>query len=56
MSEYIGGPLDKLRRIFMKALRANNPGEKKRLIDEWNATVKHCNSVLMTKPEQTKEG
>lgn len=55
MSEYTGGPLDALGRLFTKALRANDPGEKKRLIDEWNVAVKHCNSVLMLKPEPPKE-
>ena len=51
MSEYTGGPLDALAKLFMQALRVDEPAEKKRLIDEWNVAVKHCNDVLMTKPE-----
>lgn len=36
MREYIGGPLDELADLFMKALRTDDPHEKNRLIDEWN--------------------
>lgn len=49
MSEYTGGPLDALASLFMEALRADEPAEKKRLIDEWNEYVKYCNSVLKAK-------
>ncbi|MBQ1776640.1 MAG: hypothetical protein IIZ93_00640 [Acidaminococcaceae bacterium] len=46
MSEYRGGPLDELADLFMKALKADDPHEKNRLIDEWNEKIKFINSVL----------
>ena len=49
MSEYTGGPLDALARLFMEALMEDEPAEKKQLIDEWNESVKYCNSVLKAK-------
>lgn len=56
MSEYKGGPLDELAKLFVEALRTDDPGEKKRLLDEWNEAIKRCNRVLMLKPEPLKEG
>jgi hypothetical protein len=56
MSEYNGGPLDELAKLFMKALRTDGPREKKRLIDEWNEAIKRCNRILTLKPEPPKEG
>lgn len=55
MSEYTGGPLDELAKLFVKALRTDDPGEKKRMIDEWNEAIKRCNRVLTLKPEPPKE-
>lgn len=55
MSEYTGGPLDELAKLFMKALRTDGPREKKRLIDEWNEAIKRCNHVLTMKPEPPRE-
>jgi hypothetical protein len=55
MSEYTGGPLDELAKLFMKALRTDGPREKKHLIDEWNEAIKRCNRVLTPKPEPPKE-
>ena len=55
MSEYNGGPLAELAKLFMKALRTDAPIEKKRLIDEWNEAIKRCNRVLTLKPEPPKE-
>ena len=55
MSEYNGGPLDDLEKLFVKALRTDDPGEMKRLIDEWNEAIKRCNRVLMLKQEPQKE-
>lgn len=46
MSEYRGGPLDELADLFMRALRADEPHEKKQLVDEWNKKIKFINSVL----------
>lgn len=46
MSEYTGGPLDELADLFMRALRADEPHEKKQLVDEWNERIKLINSVL----------
>lgn len=56
MSEYNGGPLDELAKLFMEALREDDPRKKKRLIDEWNEAIKRCNRVLTLKPEPLKEG
>ena len=55
MSEYTGGPLDELAKLFVKALRTDDPGEKKRMIDEWNEAIKRCNRVFTLKPEPPKE-
>ena len=55
MSEYNGGPLDELAKLFVKALRTDDPGEKKRLIDKWNDAIKRCNHVLTLRPEPPKE-
>ena len=46
MSEYTDGPLDELADLFMMALRADEPHEKKLLVDEWNEKIKFINSVL----------
>lgn len=46
MSEYTGGPLDKLADLFIEALKTDDPQKKKRLIAEWNEQIKFVNSVL----------
>lgn len=46
MSEYTGGPLDRLADLFMKALRTDDPRTKSSLINEWNEEIKFINSVL----------
>jgi len=46
MSEYTGGPLDRLAVLFMKALITDNPQTKANLINEWNKEIKFINSVL----------
>lgn len=46
MSEYTGGPLDVLADLFMKALRADKPEEKKILIDKWNEAVKQVSTLI----------
>ena len=46
MSEYTGGPLDALAKLFMDALRTDDPERKNQLIEEWNKEIKFINSVL----------
>lgn len=46
MSEYTGGPLDRLADLFVKALRTDDPQMKANLINEWNKEIKFINSVL----------
>lgn len=46
MSEYTGGPLDALAKLFLEALRTDDPNEQNRLIDEWNKEIKRLNAIL----------
>ena len=46
MSEYTGGPLDRLADLFMRALRTDDSQTKANLINEWNEEIKFINSVL----------
>ena len=46
MSEYFGGPLDALAKLFMDALRTDDPEKQNQLIEEWNKEIKFINSVL----------
>lgn len=46
MSEYAGGPLDRLADLFMRALRTDDSQTKANLINEWNEEIKFINSVL----------
>ena len=47
MSEYRGGLLGSLARIFMKAVaKIENPSERKKLVAEWNEEIKRINKLL----------
>ena len=46
LSEYTGGPLDALAKLFMDALRTDDPEKQNQLIEEWNKEIKFINSVL----------
>lgn len=48
MSEYRGSILDPLANLFLQALNAKTPVEKKILIDKWNEEIKLLNRLLET--------
>ena len=47
MSEYIGGPLDRLAILFSKAIKqCEDINYAKCLIDQWNEEINYLNKIL----------
>ena len=47
MSEYIGGPLDVLSKLFLMAFKCKNENQVKFLIEEWNKEIDYLNKYVL---------
>ena len=53
MSEYIGGPLDRLAILFCKAIKQCEDNDYARaLIDQWNEEINYLNHILEVKNDE----